>query len=67
MVKSSEPSSPMTAKAYPSFCSIKRLVTPPGQNASPTKVSVVPGSQYFVRFPDSLLVSIFTPRWKEAL
>ena len=57
-----------TAKAYPGFNSMKRLVillqyTSPGWDASPSQVtpSAVSG------FPGSMLVPIYTPGWREAL
>ena len=49
-----------TAKAYPGFCSMKRLrvfLLPPGRDASPSQVT----SPQCVGFPNNLQVLIYTP------
>ena len=51
---------------YPDFSSIMRLrafLPPPSLDVSPFRAT----TQHFSSSPDSLLVLIYTPRWREAL
>ena len=54
----------IAARTYPSFCSMKRSISPPLDGML---VHRRPLTHNLLGFPNNLLVPIYTPGWREAL